>query len=233
MPLVKRRISPASLSRRPSTWGVTEAGEEVSLQGEYDLTAVANVTLCGALQQLASLVVAAQGVSRGLEEELVKINTRAVSLSSRLCSLEHSVARHNPRTVTVPEGDLRSFSERREHFKSRDQASGQELFTEDSRPPEVVQLYRDATETPIHIMREIDQLRDDGIRSSRFFFCEPVLGDSLKKEKLRKLNLDIETRRVSTYNFCLVYPSKHAFSVVVRSRFLRRRTDGSARRVHF
>lgn len=101
MPLVKRRISPASLSRRPSTWGVTEAGEEVSLQGEYDLTAVANVTLCGALQQLASLVVAAQGVSRGLEEELVKINTRAVSLSSRLCSLEHSVARHNPRTVTV------------------------------------------------------------------------------------------------------------------------------------
>ncbi|MPC18479.1 hypothetical protein E2C01_011365 [Portunus trituberculatus] len=36
---------------------------------------------------------------------------------------------------------------------------------------------------------------DDGIRSSRYFFCEPVLGDSLKKEKLRKLNLDIETRR--------------------------------------
>ncbi|ROT73096.1 hypothetical protein C7M84_008484 [Penaeus vannamei] len=93
------------------------------------------------------------------------------------------------------EGDLRSFSERREHFRSRDPASGQELFTQESRPPELVQLYRDATETPIHIMREIDQLRDDGIRSSRFFLCEPVLGDSLKKEKLRKLNLDIETRR--------------------------------------
>lgn len=109
MPLVKRRISPASLSRRPSTWGVTEAGEEVSLQGEYDLTAVANVTLCGALQQLASLVVAAQGVSRGLEEELVKINSRAVSLTSRLGSLEHCVARHNPRTVTVRKS-LRTLS---------------------------------------------------------------------------------------------------------------------------
>ncbi|XP_063608563.1 uncharacterized protein LOC134782819 [Penaeus indicus] len=96
------------------------------------------------------------------------------------------------------EGDLRSFSERREHFRSRDPASGQELFTQESRPPELVQLYRDATETPIHIMREIDQLRDDGIRSSRFFMCEPVLGDSLKKEKLRKLNLDIETRRLGT-----------------------------------
>lgn len=50
--------------------------------------------------------------------------------------------------------------------------------------------------------------------------CEPVLGDSLKKEKLRKLNLDIETRRVSTYHFCLVPLSKRAFSVVGHFRFL-------------
>lgn len=62
--------------------------------------------------------------------------------------------------------------------------------------------------------------RDDGIRSSRFFLCEPVLGDSLKKEKLRKLNLDIETRRVSTYHFRIVYLSKYVFSVVGRFRFL-------------
>lgn len=105
MPLVKRRIAPSSLARRPSTWGVTEAGEEVTLQGEYDLTAVTNITLCGALQQLASLVVAAQGVSRGLEEELVKINNRAASLTSRLSSLEGCIARHNPRTVTVRKCD--------------------------------------------------------------------------------------------------------------------------------
>ncbi|XP_071550761.1 uncharacterized protein [Panulirus ornatus] len=194
MPLVKRQITPHKLARRPSTWGTTGAGEEVILEGEYDLTAVTNVTLCGALRQLASLVVAAQGMSQGLEEELVKINTRATSLTSRLASLEDSVTSHNPRTVTVPEGDLRSFSERQDHYRHTDHAND-DLFARDSRPAELLALYHDATLTPVHIMREIDELRDDGLRSSRYFLCEPVLGDSLKKEKLRKLNLDIETRR--------------------------------------
>ncbi|KAK8399091.1 hypothetical protein O3P69_004272 [Scylla paramamosain] len=198
MPLVKREVSPVRLAARPSCWGTADSGEEVTLRGEYDLTAVTNVTLCGALRQLASLVTAAQDVSQELQEELGKISNRSSSLAARLAALESRVAAHNPRAVPVPEGDLRSFSERQDHYHHTDQATA-DLFTETSRPPALRSLYDKAHQTPVHIMREIDQLRDDGIRSSRYFLCEPVLGDSLKKEKLRKLNLDIETRRPASF----------------------------------
>lgn len=103
MPLVKRKVSPVRLARRPSSWGTTDSGEEVTLRGDYDLTAVTNVTLCGALRQLASLVTAATDVSRELQEELGKINLRSSSLASRLAALEGRVAAHDPRAVPVRE----------------------------------------------------------------------------------------------------------------------------------
>lgn len=103
MPLVKRKVSPVRLARRPPSWGTTDSAEEVTLRGDYDLTAVTNVTLCGALRQLASLVTAAQDVSRELQEELGKINLRSSSLASRLAALEGRVAAHDPRAVPVRE----------------------------------------------------------------------------------------------------------------------------------
>lgn len=103
MPLVKRKVSPVRLARRESSWGTTDSGEEVTLRGEYDLTAVTNVTLCGALRQLASLVTAAQDVSQELQEELGKINIRSNSLASRLAVIEGRVAAHQPRAVPVRE----------------------------------------------------------------------------------------------------------------------------------
>ncbi|MPC21559.1 Wiskott-Aldrich syndrome protein family member 2 [Portunus trituberculatus] len=104
MPLVKREVSPVRLAARPSCWGTADSGEEVTLRGEYDLTAVTNVTLCGALRQLASLVTAAQDVSQELQEELGKISNRSSSLAARLAALEGRVAAHNPRAVPVPVG---------------------------------------------------------------------------------------------------------------------------------
>ncbi|KAK4294608.1 hypothetical protein Pmani_032775, partial [Petrolisthes manimaculis] len=95
---------------------------------------------------------------------------------------------------SVTEGDLRTFSERQSHYEHGTPTTTS-LFTHESRTQDLSKLYHSAAQTPLHIMREIDQLRDDGERSSRYFFCEPVLADSLKKDKLRKLNLDIETRR--------------------------------------
>ena len=103
MPLVKREVSPVRLAARPSCWGTADSGEEVTLRGEYDLTAVTNVTLCGALRQLASLVTAAQDVSLELQEELGKISNRSSSLAARLAALEGRVAAHNPRAVPVRE----------------------------------------------------------------------------------------------------------------------------------
>lgn len=103
MPLVKRKVSPVRLARRPPSWGTTDSGEEVTLRGDYDLTSVTNVTLCGALRQLASLVTAAQDVSQELQKELGKINVRSSSIASRLAALEVRVAAHNPRAVPVRE----------------------------------------------------------------------------------------------------------------------------------
>lgn len=103
MPLVKRKVSPVRLARRPPSWGTTDSGEEVTLRGDYDLTAVSNVTLCGALRQLASLVTAAQDVSRELQEELGRIKVRSSNLASRLAALEGRVAAHDPRAVPVRE----------------------------------------------------------------------------------------------------------------------------------
>lgn len=60
--------------------------------------------------------------------------------------------------LLTAEGDLRSFSERREHYRHTDQADA-DLFRQASRPSPLVSLYEKASQTPVHIMREIDQLR--------------------------------------------------------------------------
>lgn len=101
MPLVKRVILPTRLSRCPESWGITESGEEVEFEGDYDLTAVTNVTLCGALQQLGSLLQAACQIHEDLEEQLEGLSLRSHALTRRLRALEDCVQTHNPKTVAV------------------------------------------------------------------------------------------------------------------------------------
>lgn len=71
------------------------------------------------------------------------------------------------------------------------------LFNAETRPSSVQILYEAASKTPVHLMRQMDRWRRDGHRSSRFFLCTPVLGAKRRKIK-SKLNIDIETRVVST-----------------------------------
>ena len=103
MPLAKREITPKAISRRPKSWGVTESGQEILLKGEYDLTAVSNITLCSALQQLAAVLIAAHDLSIDLHGQLTEIVGKTKTLSSRLKSLEIKVTNHNPRTIPVRE----------------------------------------------------------------------------------------------------------------------------------
>ena len=103
MPLAKRKITPTAISRRPESWGVSDSGEEIILEGDYDLTAVSNITLCGALQQLASVVLAAQDLAIDLEKQLTQISEKSKNLTIRIANLETRVINHNPRTVPVRE----------------------------------------------------------------------------------------------------------------------------------
>jgi hypothetical protein len=70
------------------------------------------------------------------------------------------------------------------------------LFTPETRPAEVVQLYEAAGQTPVLKMRQFDRLRRDGRRSSKIFMCTPVLS-SAENRKVRRAILDeIETSKV-------------------------------------
>ncbi|KAF2349803.1 hypothetical protein FHG87_019441 [Trinorchestia longiramus] len=115
------------------------------------------------------------------------------------------------------------------------------LFVKSTRPKDIATLYERAGETPLHHMRAMGLRRrvvravalfcpasyrlllllwDDGVRSSRYYTCQPVIGDSLKRARYKKLNLDIETRRILDLQtvtcclFCLLNPRPGVGKVV-------------------
>lgn len=91
------------------------------------------------------------------------------------------------------ESDICTFSLRTVHFiSSHPLTTG--LFTSASRPKPLQKLYESAAPTPVHTIRQLDQFRRDGTRSSKYFVCTPIL--SRKKKKCKKIDLEIETRKV-------------------------------------
>lgn len=93
--------------------------------------------------------------------------------------------------------DICAFSLIRNHYESK-HGFDTNLFHASSRSIAVQALYDASTKTPVPIIRQMDRLRQDGYRSSRFFACTPVLGAKLKGIK-KKANLEIESRMVSNF----------------------------------
>ncbi|KAK1121605.1 hypothetical protein K0M31_010396 [Melipona bicolor] len=85
---------------------------------------------------------------------------------------------------TLPESDICTFATRTEHFHIVNKPST-ELFTSDTRPKALRELYEDAA---IVAVRSLDSLRRDG-SSMDMFLCTPVLG-----KRRRDQSLDIESR---------------------------------------
>lgn len=92
------------------------------------------------------------------------------------------------------ESDICTFSLRTIHFKSSHPITNG-LFTSSTRPKALQKIYENAVPTPVHTIRQLDRFRRDGNRSSKFFICTPVLGGG--KKKYKKIDLEIETRKVS------------------------------------
>jgi hypothetical protein len=97
--------------------------------------------------------------------------------------------------VFAAEGDLTTTWHRKSHYAAT-QPTTKGLFTPESRPAEVQQLYEAAGQTPVLKMRQFDRLRRDGRRASKIFMCTPVLS-SAENRKVRRAILDeIETSKV-------------------------------------
>lgn len=182
MPFVKWTIEPVFLSRQPipPDKNVTD-----------ELEATANSTLVGTLRQLACLVAVADNIFEGIAAECKVIFERSVQLQDKLERCERSVSQLNAKAVRIPLGDLTKFSQLKEHYRTRYEHVNC-LFTPDTRPQRVRQLYEHAAATPaLHVIRSS---ADDGSGAEdsprRLFLCMPVWGDAS-----RARNLDIETRR--------------------------------------
>lgn len=107
MPFVQRSIEPKYLSR---THLFDEEGNPKVLDEE--LQAVTNNTLCNALRQLASLVLAADDIFQELGGQLQNINTRSEAIKVKINVLEERVDKYDPKEVTVREYLFRVVSNR-------------------------------------------------------------------------------------------------------------------------
>ncbi|KAJ8953771.1 hypothetical protein NQ318_015429 [Aromia moschata] len=98
MPFVQRYVEPKHLSR-----GDLFDDDGHPKVSSDELQAVTNNTLCNALRQLASLVLAADGIFAELGGQLRTINGRVEAVKVKINVLEEKVGRFNPKEVTVHE----------------------------------------------------------------------------------------------------------------------------------
>ncbi|KAH8388229.1 hypothetical protein KR093_001286 [Drosophila rubida] len=109
----------------------------------YEFDSISNITLSNALRQLASLVLIASDIFDDLQRDLQSVGERAGRVQRKILAVERRVCAYDPKMVTVPESDLLTFAQRKQHFDSN-KSFQQELFTQDSRPQSVRQLYKEA-----------------------------------------------------------------------------------------
>ncbi|XP_013111534.2 serine-rich adhesin for platelets [Stomoxys calcitrans] len=109
----------------------------------YEFDSISNITLSNALRQLASLVLIASDIFDDLQRELQTVGDRARVVQKKIVAVERRVSAYDPKMVTVPESDLLTFAQRKQHYDS-DKSFQKELFTSDTRPQSVRALYEEA-----------------------------------------------------------------------------------------
>ncbi|KQS38799.1 uncharacterized protein Dere_GG23102, isoform B [Drosophila erecta] len=118
------------------------AGSSKVVSG-HEFDSISNITLSNALRQLASLVLIASDIFDDLQRDLQAVGERAGRVQRKIAAVERRVCAYDPKTVTVPESDLLTFAQRKIHFET-DKSFQNELFTGETRPLSVRQLYTEA-----------------------------------------------------------------------------------------
>ena len=105
MPFIKRRISPVLISRQNNNNGQPPSDSDAVRNPsiDYDLTAVSNTTLCGALSQLSCLLTTAHTISSDLHTELEGVTGRMGRLAGRVAGVKQKVEKLNARKVQIRE----------------------------------------------------------------------------------------------------------------------------------
>ncbi|XP_030369210.1 uncharacterized protein LOC115620212 isoform X2 [Scaptodrosophila lebanonensis] len=119
------------------------AGNSGRVISGYEFDSISNITLSNALRQLASLVLIASDIFDDLQRDLQAVGERAGRVQRKIVAVERRVCAYDPKMVTVPESDLLTFAQRKQHYES-EKSFQQQLFTTESRPQSVRQLYVEA-----------------------------------------------------------------------------------------
>ncbi|KAH8407177.1 hypothetical protein KR222_009961 [Zaprionus bogoriensis] len=133
------RNASASAPHSPTAGG----GGATRVISGYEFDSISNITLSNALRQLASLVLIASDIFDDLQRDLQSVGERAGRVQRKILAVERRVCAYDPKLVTVPESDLLTFAQRKQHYES-DKSIQQELFTSESRPHSVRQLYKES-----------------------------------------------------------------------------------------
>ncbi|GAB6032515.1 hypothetical protein CHUAL_011410 [Chamberlinius hualienensis] len=179
MPFAIEELEPKYLSRQPLT---TKLGDD-----HYE--AVFNGTAANVIRQLSSLAAVAQRIFTDLNSQLKEIQNRTEKLRGKVANVDIIVTQLDAKQEPIPAGSLDDFSRLRTHFVSSNSVD-KFLFTPETRPGFVRNVYDTAVPSPVRLVKSIDAYRKDGQRSSSLFLCMPFFKD------LRvPYDIDIEMRR--------------------------------------
>ncbi|XP_017846900.1 uncharacterized protein LOC108603015 isoform X2 [Drosophila busckii] len=145
-PSQQRALLPARNASAPQS---PTAHSRVISGHEFD--SISNITLSNALRQLASLVLIASDIFDELQRDLQSVGERAGRVQRKIIAVERRVSAYDPKTVTVPESDLLTFAQRKQHYET-DKSFQQELFTSESRPQSVRHLYTEALKEQLPLL---------------------------------------------------------------------------------
>ncbi|XP_063533407.1 mucin-2 [Cydia strobilella] len=201
MPFVQRVVEPKFLSR--TSLRDEDGRPKVT---DEELQAVTNCTLSNALRQLASLVLLAEDIFSELTAQLQGITERSKVAQAKIEAINGVVEKYDPKKVPVPEGSLSNFALRKVHYTASHPLK-KELFTPDTRPTSLRNLYEKATTDRLSASI-LDQLRKDS-QHSPYLLCTPVL--STKRRRIyQKVDVEIETHIPSVVEHLRKWTSKEA-----------------------
>lgn len=193
MPFVQRVVTPKYVAR--STKPSHSRGTAALPVQDYELEAITNLTLSNALRQLASLVLISNQIFTELNKELASVSERSLGIKQRIDNLSKRVEEFDPKQVAVPESDLVTFAQIKNHYSTKHRIDTC-LFTAETRSETLQELYDAAAKTPVSVIAEMDRIAgysESERRSMDAFLCTPVLGQTRRKLRA-KVDMEIETR---------------------------------------
>uniref|UniRef100_A0AAG5CNC0 Wiskott-Aldrich syndrome protein family member n=1 Tax=Anopheles atroparvus TaxID=41427 RepID=A0AAG5CNC0_ANOAO len=192
MPFVQRVVTPKYIARSSKLALQPYAAAPTIPVADNEFEALTNITLSNALRQLASLVFISNQIFTELHQELTSVSERSVGLRQRLDRLTEKVEAFDPKQVTVPESDLDTFVQIKNHHKTQYHVDTS-LFTVASRSETVQGLYEAAAKTPVATIAEMDRIMGNiAGSSSDAFICTPVLSRQRRNARANNVDLDIE-----------------------------------------